>query len=410
MRANPFLKMPPKKKNTSKRSDDKKGDGPAPPNIFLYVQLAGIGKLPSTVYPLEIHINQADSIMVKCVENYDTDGVIYQEEFSYKPTYTLIFQQDNLDRINHAADNPLLIELYMRKTVLPSFNEEEFNTEGTDVENYLEQLLDFVDLDSDSDNLNFKEPLEELILLCVGYLDLIKVFGHRRAMISEEIVLYPPPNIPNHLRKSVTTEWHLYTLVPIAKELTFTNMAFVMFESIYNLKDEYILDASTMSVQLSFRSVQPVARNEYHVIPLCTYQNFTANVIANQNVHFYFEFFRNAFDGEYCMGLRSNMEVQLHRLFHDLMRSEHMEIDFEQIDLNDVALICNCFHRYILTNNMSETLFSSFAMKRYVMLVEVFQEQPKEEKQVKKGSPRDTKQKIFEGILDPAILLFPGGK
>lgn len=402
--------MPPKKKTSSKRSEDKKGDKPAPPNIFLYVQLAGIGKLPSTVYPLEIHINQADSIMVKCVENYDTDGIIYQEEFSYKPTYTLIFQQDNLDRINHAADNPLLIELYMRKTMLPSFNEEEFNTEETDVENFLEQLLDFVDVDSDSENFNIQEPLEELILLCVGYLDIIKVFGHRRAMISEEIVLYPPPNVPDHLRKSVKTEWHLYTLVPIAKELTFTNMAFVMFESIYNLREEYTLDVETMSVQLSFRSVQPVARNEYHVIPLCGYQNFTQNMIANQNCHFYFEFFRNAFEGEHCMGLKSNMEVQMHRLFNDLMLSENMDVDLEEMNIGEEALICNCFHRYILTSNMSQTLFSAFAYKRYNLLVEVFQELPKEEKPAKKASPRDTRQKIFEGILDPAILLFPGGK
>lgn len=382
---------------------------PAPPNIFLYIQLSRITKLPESLYPLEIHIHQSNNLIVKCVEQYDTDGIIYEDEFYLKPTYTLIFQQDNLDRINNAADYPLIIELYMHQfTTSSALDEEAIDIDGTDVENFLENVLDLVDVDSNADYTEDKN--EELILLCVGFLDIIKVFGHHRAMIREELVLYPAPNVPDNLRNSVTTEWHMYTLVPIAKNITFTNMAFVQFESIYNLKEEYSLDVPTMSMELSFRSTQvPAGSKDYHVIPWCSFECFTEEVIASQNFQFFFECFRKRFDGEHCMGLRSNMEVQMHKLFHELLRSERMEVDFNHIDTQeDKALVSNTFHRYILTNQMSDTLFMAFAMKRYIILVEGFQQMPSDVKPTKKAG-QDAKQKIFEGVLDPAILLFPGG-
>ncbi|KAH8412102.1 hypothetical protein KR222_010865 [Zaprionus bogoriensis] len=396
--------MPPK----SKKKDNKAPLKPMPPNIFLYVQLAHMGKLPNTLYPLEIHMNQGDSTIVKCVEHYNTDGIIYQEEFNFKPTFTLIFQQDNLDRINHAADNPLLIELFMRKSNLPyGHNDEEANEEATDVENYLEKLLDHVDVDSNDENLNFVEVKEELVLICVGFLDIIKVFGHHRAMIREELLLYPTSDVPMEMRFSVRSEWHLYTLVPIAKEITFTNMAFVTFESIYNLRDEYSLDVSTMMVQLSFRSAQPITRNEFHVIPWCSFSRLSEQIIDRQNVHHMFEFFANSVENVPCIGLMSNMEVEMYRLFHELMCSENMEVNFQLIDTKeDEALVCNAFHRYILTRQMCDILFTQFAWRNYIILVEIFQDYA-EKKPPSKNSPR-AQQKIFEGVLDPAIMLFPG--
>lgn len=107
--------MPPKKGKKGKEAEPKK-IGPQPPNVFLYIQLAGISRLPTTRHPLEIHISQGGSLIVKCTEHYNTDGIIPQWEFDTRPTFTLIFQQDNVDRINHAADNPLLVELFMRVT------------------------------------------------------------------------------------------------------------------------------------------------------------------------------------------------------------------------------------------------------------------------------------------------------
>lgn len=403
--------MPPKTKKPE-IIEEPTSPKPAPPNVFLYIQLASVAKLPHALHPLEIHIHQSDSIIVKCVEQYNTDGIIYQDEFTTKPTYTLIFQQDNLDRINNAVDYPLVIELFFRKITTSSKLDEEYSgNDDTDVENFLEHVLDLVDVDSDVDGYNTVEVQEELILICVGFLDIIKVFGHHRAMIREDLVLYPAPNVPDNLRRSVATEWHLYTLVPIAKKVTFTNMAFVMFESIYNLKEDYSLDVATMSFQLSFRSTQILlGSKDYHVIPWCSFECFTEEVIAGQNCQFFFESFRKRFNGAHCMGLKSNMEVQMHRLFHELMRSLGMEINFNHIDTQeDRALVSNCFHRYILTSEMSNTLFMAFAMRRYMIVLEGFQQMPVEGKSTKKAGPQFSKQKIFEGVLDPAILLFPGG-
>ncbi|ALC38585.1 CG14339 [Drosophila busckii] len=394
--------MPPKKNKV----EEPVVKGPLPPNIFLYIQLAGMGTLPPTVHPIELHLEQGDSVLVKCVEHYNTEGIIYEDEFDMKPTYTLIFQQDNLDRINHAADNPLLIKLFMRKSEPPKLMGEEeaetYLTFESDTDGFatmkenaiLNQLLG---LDDEKDEINYYAEKEELILLCVGYLDLIKVFGHSRCMIKEELYLYPVPEVPTELRYTVHSSWHLYTLVPIAKELVFTNMAFVTFESIYNLSNDYILDLDSLYVQLSFRSREPVGRNEYHTVPWCTFNSFNESIISDQSSSTVFESFRGRVSSSTCTGLKSSMEVQMHKLFAQIMRSEGLNFDVENIDVsNDMALVFNSFHRFILTRQMSETLCHAIICKRYVVAVDVWQQ------------GKSTQQRVFQGFLDPAILCFPG--
>ncbi|XP_030565592.1 uncharacterized protein LOC115765975 isoform X2 [Drosophila novamexicana] len=383
---------------------------PLPPNIFLYIQLAHIDIPPNIMDPLEIHLDQGGSLIIKCDEHYNTDGIIVQDEFHLKPTYTLVFQQDNLDRINHAADNPLLIKLYMCKTDEPTYYETEEMEVEAEASDLLSMLIDKVDQSTDvTAELSFDETKVEMVLLSVGYLDIIKLFGHHRCMLREELYLYPVPDCPIELRRTVNTEWHLYTLVPIAKELTFTNMAFVTFESIYNLKEEYTLDLDTLTVQLSFRSLLPVDRNEYHVIPWCSFNKFTETTIENQDNHHVFEYFRNSVPDSACTGLKSSMEVQMHKLFEHLMRSDHMDIDFDLIDpILDNALVCNTFHRYILTKNMSDILYTAIAWRRYVIAVDVWNVATIEKKVGRKMVKTTGNQIIFSGILDPAIFCFPG--
>jgi len=303
-----------KVKNGNTEADDL--SKPQPPNIFLYIQLAGIGQLPQTVHPLEIHMYQGGSVIVKCEEHYNTDGIILQDEFLAKPTYTLIFQQDNMDRIGHAVDNPLVIKLYMRKSAETSvYGEEEGELEEEkSAETMLKVMLNKIESSSegnDDDQGSVQES--ELVLLCIGYIDIIKLFGHQRCMIREELFLYPVPGVPNELRCTVHSDWHLYTLVPIAKKLVFTNMAFVSFESIYNIREEYSLEVPSINVQLSFRSIMPISRNDYHVVPWCSFSSFTQEHIANQNNYLLFESFRSSGDLSYCTGLKSTMEVQLHK-------------------------------------------------------------------------------------------------
>ncbi|XP_064551429.1 uncharacterized protein LOC135437433 isoform X2 [Drosophila montana] len=383
---------------------------PLPPNIFLYIQLAHIGIPPNVTDPLEIHLDQGGSLIIKCVEHYNTEGIIVQDEFKQKPTYTLVFQQDNLDRINHAADNPLLIKLYMRKSEEPSYFETEEMELETEASDLLSTLIDQIEQNTDIDaELSFHETKGELVLLSVGYLDIIKLFGHHRCMLREELYLYPVPDCPIELRRTINTEWHLYTLVPIAKELTFTNIAFVTFESIYNLKEEYTLDLDTLNVQLSFRSLLPVDRNEYHVIPWCSFNKFTESIIENQDNHHVFEYFRNSVPDSACTGLKSSMEVHMHKLFEHLLRSDYMDIDFGLIDPTlDTALVCNTFHRFILTKSMSDLLYSTIAWRRYVIAVDVWNVGTTEKKVGKKMVKTTGNMIIFSGILDPAIFCFPG--
>ncbi|XP_016927834.3 uncharacterized protein [Drosophila suzukii] len=400
--------MPPKKakKGAADKKEEDLGTHPQPPNVFLYIQLTNIANLPQTEHQLEIHISQGGSLIVKCDEHYNTDAIIVQRDFNERPTFTLIFQQDNVDRINHAADNPLLIQLYMR--VFPP--KRKFEPEYEMFEEQ-EEEVDDLEADSDSDlaistgrnTTNDDDEFEareteRLDLLCVGYLDVIKLFGHRRSMISEQLYLYPMPDVPNDLRTTVHTEWDLYTLLPIAKKLTFTNMAFVTFESIYNLKEEYVLDLETLWVRVSFRSRLPSDRNEYTFVPLCEFGNLERKVISTQDNHHVFESFRRNVYPWNVTGLKSAMEVEMHRLFAELFCSEGMTVDFEEIDQStDEALVCNSFHRYILTQKMADILSFVITCQQYVIAIEAFQ-----------SSGTAKPQKIFQGVLDPSIMAFPG--
>ncbi|KPU73196.1 uncharacterized protein Dana_GF15160, isoform B [Drosophila ananassae] len=404
--------MPPKKGKKGKEAEPKK-IGPQPPNVFLYIQLAGISRLPTTRHPLEIHISQGGSLIVKCTEHYNTDGIIPQWEFDTRPTFTLIFQQDNVDRINHAADNPLLVELFMRVTPFRSifgvdgaYGEEEGEEEedgdkigiSSNSSTPVEVIIKNIDRHHNSVPEQFTSRVTvKMVLLCVGYLDVIKLFGHSRSMVREQLYLYPMPDVEESLRSTVHTEWHLYTLLPIAKQLTFTNMSFVTFESIYNLREEYILDASSMRVVISFRSRIPGDRNDMNV-PLCDFEYLERLCIAQQPLHHVFESFRRAVQPSNVTGLKSTMEVETYRLFDELLCTDGMTVDFSDIDQGgDDALVCNSFHRFILTQKMADILSYAITCQQYVLAVEVFQT-------IGYTKP----QKVFQGILDPSIMAYPG--
>ncbi|KAH8279705.1 hypothetical protein KR054_002602 [Drosophila jambulina] len=394
--------MPPKKEKEKKevpeRVEEVPSSHPQPPNVFLYVQLANIENLPVTDYPLEIHISQAESVIVKCVEHYNIDGIIPQAEFHSKPTFTLIFQQDNVDRMNHAADHPLLIQLFMRVIPLvPTVETEEdllFDEEG------LEEDFDAapsVKMSTEAEDERVSIEPERLELLSVGYLDVIKLFGHRRSMINEKLFLYPMPDVPEELRSTAHSEWHLYTLLPIAKELTFTNMAFVTFESIYNLKEEYLLNVESMFVQLSFRSKLLGDRKDPQLIPLCEFSHLERKIINVQDSHIIFESFRRTVDMPNVNGLKSGTDLEMFKLFTGLSCSEELSVTFSSIDLSfDEALVCNSFHRYMLTQEMANALSHAITCQQYVLAVEVFQD-------IGTAKP----QKVFQGILDPSIMVFP---
>ncbi|XP_022226032.2 uncharacterized protein LOC111076511 isoform X2 [Drosophila obscura] len=405
--------MPPKRQQNSRKSvkslESVSPVHPEPPNVFLYVQLSGLCRksLPVTIHPLELHLKQGDSLIIKCDEHYNTDGIIRQSEFDARPTFTLVFQQENLDRINHAADNPLLIMLYMRQSDPSVHGDEEqeeeslegqftVETQGTQEPFHRKTFSVASILDhSERDEVNYYPEKVELVLLCAGYLDVIKLFGHYRSMIKESLYLYPLPDVPNELRTTVHTEWDLYTLLPIAKELTFTNMCFITFESIYNLREEYLLDVPSMSIKLSFRSKLPNERNEYQMLPLCEFSKLEQACIGKQFMNHVFECFRQTIPEYRTTGLKSTMEVEMHKLFAQLALSEGMEVDFNVIDnVFDEAIICNGFHRYILTKQLSDILSDAIICQKYDIAVEVFQS--------------STNQRVFHGILDPSIMVFPG--
>jgi len=74
--------------------------------------------------------------------------------------------------------------------------------------------------------------------------------------------------------------------------------------------------------------------------------------------------------------------------------------DFEEIDpAMDEALVCNSFHRFILTQSMADILSFAITCQQYVLAVEVFQTF---------GAAKP--QKVFQGVLDPSIMAYPGGE
>ncbi|XP_068151984.1 LOW QUALITY PROTEIN: uncharacterized protein [Drosophila tropicalis] len=176
-------------------------------------------------------------------------------------------------------------------------------------------------------------------------------------------------------------------------------MAFITLESIYNLKDDYAISIPSMQVELNFRSTFPNEKNEYVLVPLCSFNNLVHECIGQQNIHHIFEYFRQCIQPCNATGLKSSMEVELHKLFAQLMFSEGLNVDFDFIDTNfEEAAVCNSFHRYILTQKMSKTLFNSIAFRNFVLAVDVWHTNTETSK----------RHKVFQGVLDPAILLYPG--
>ncbi|CAD6999928.1 unnamed protein product [Ceratitis capitata] len=102
---------------------------PKAQRIFIYMQLKKVENLPEVDGKLEIHLSQAKNTLTKLEDSYPADNIIDLSKFDeYKPTFSLMVEQDNINDANILSDNPVLITLCNRAMVRVSREEVEEET------------------------------------------------------------------------------------------------------------------------------------------------------------------------------------------------------------------------------------------------------------------------------------------
>ncbi|EDV90338.1 GH12972 [Drosophila grimshawi] len=421
-----------KKNNRSKRSTGsltkkpKTGAGlPVPKHItqrvFLYMQLKNISNLPVASYPLELHLHHAKNTLQRMSEHYTTETVIYQNEFEMeKPAFALGIIQDNIDEINTFSDNPLVVTLYQRiprhrkgQLVKVAKLKSEASSFQMDAEKKAKAIPDGntstgPEISAADDYMGENEEDEDFIdesveFLSRGHCDLLQLFQTKRFMSSIPIMLYPEYDhtleTATSQKSSPTSEWHMYSILPILKKLHFTNLVFITLESIYNATGELHERADHLGMSLSIRATRPNLNLDYQVLPLCTFYRFGSKVINEQNRIIVWENIKRDLLGREPLGvaniqMETNLRIPVNQLFRRLLKTPIVDFKLDEIDpLVDKALINNSLHRYVLTAELRQILEAAVVHNDYELLLQLYDEIPTNV--------------LYEGIINPSVFGYP---
>ncbi|XP_030382990.1 uncharacterized protein LOC115630527 [Scaptodrosophila lebanonensis] len=415
--------------------------------VFLYIQLNEVIKLPETPYSLEMHLYQSKNTLQKMQERYTTETIIYQNEFDMKkPVFALGILQDSIDDMNTFSDNPLIITLYQRiprhrkgelKTIAdmkiePStkFKREVPSEIGDSVDRksaepqtretissamepgIIKELLTEVSM---STSAVLKEAVddeggegelapfvnERLELISRGHCDLLKLFHRKRFISNMDVLLYPQYQYKLESltaeKITTTTIWHMYSILPMLKKFTFTNLAFITLESIYNAPMDMHDRAASLGICLSFRSTQPDENGSYKVVPFCNYYGFTSNIISDQSTNVVWETIKrdcNLTDTFSFNQMDTGSRIKLPRLFNHLLYTENVDFKIPDIDpVLDLALVNNSLHRYVIDSEMRAILEAAVVHNHFELLVQVYNESPQTI--------------IYEGTINLSVFGYP---
>ncbi|KAH8378472.1 hypothetical protein KR093_011601 [Drosophila rubida] len=410
-----------------------------PQRVFLYMQLNSIVNLPVAPYPLELHLYHVKKTLQKMSEQYTTETIIYEHEFEMeRPAFAMGIIQDSIDDLNIFSDNPLVMSLYQRiprhrrkdlKTVmevrtdasavgmcaLTKSSDRDISDSGdgqkpANIVDMATELWSSVEAtatgttgggEEEDDGDDFVE--ESLEFLSRGHCDLLQLFQCKRFIANIPIMLYAEYDrmLETSTSQKITTtsEWHMYSILPILKKFHFTNLVFVTLESIYNAPEELHERAAHLGINLSLRSTVPDPDMEYQVIPFCSFYGFVSQIISQQNTIIVWESIkRDLLSETRCKISNNQMETSAHiklpRLLCDLLKTDSVNMKIDEINpLADYALINNSLHRYVLTSEMRAVLERAVVNHEYEFLLQLYDETPENV--------------LYEGIMNPSIFGYP---
>ncbi|KAH8418813.1 hypothetical protein KR222_008002 [Zaprionus bogoriensis] len=403
--------------------------------VFLYMQLNDILNLPVASYPLELHLYHIKNTLQKMTEHYTKETIIYEHEFDKKgPAFAMTVIQDSIEDMNMFSDNPLVVSLYQRiprhrkgelKTVRivrteasmwtikgdaesrksePNSSDKANETEANAKEKEKEKTVEDELSEHGEDDDYVEESLE---FISRGHCDLLQLFHHKRFISNISIMLYPEYNrklqTPTTQKITTTSEWHMYSIIPILKNFHFSNLAFITLESIYNAPPELHERAGYLGISLSLRAIQPtglgVGDAVEEVLPLCTFYGFVTQIIQEQNTIIVWENIKRDLlkTSRFSVSnnqMDTNFRIKLPHLFRMLLMTQGVDMRIDEIDtLTDSALINNSMHRYVLTSEMRAILEASLQHNQYEILLQLYDEIPANV--------------LYEGVINPSIFGYP---
>lgn len=193
--------------------------------------------------------------------------------------------------------------------------------------------------------------------------------------------------------------WDIYSLMPLIKDINFSNAVFLTFTSIYNADEELMDNCEDLVATLSFQSTEPDEINNYEKYFICKYTSFVKQIIADQVCTYKWESLKNTDIGNtQSMTIHSEVKFNIYKILNELLPTENVDFNFDTINVKtDYALICNSLHRYILTDKMHLQLERLLLSEKLIMVVEIFRES-------------EPSQILLQGFIDLAIFLYPSGK
>ncbi|KAM8716200.1 hypothetical protein ACLKA7_003133 [Drosophila subpalustris] len=379
-------------------------------------------------------------------EHYTTETIIYQNEFEMeRPAFAMGIIQDSINDMNVFSDNPLVVSLYQRiprhrrrelKTVMgvrTSASAAIIKVSTTQKQKTLLKIISDKDA-GDAGGVEYPEKgemptetwaetsgdpeacfdeggydnddyIEESVeFLSRGHCDLLQLFQRKRFISNIPIMLYAEydRNLETSTSTKITTtsEWHMYSILPILKNFHFTNLAFFTLESIYNAPEELHQRAGHLGISLSIRSTSADADDEFQVIPLCTFYGFISQIISEQNTIIVWESIKRDLLRESretsisSNQMQTSSSIKLPRLFRALLKTPSVDLKINEINLfADSALINNSLHRYVLTSEMREILEAAVVHNQYELLLQLYDEIPANV--------------LYEGIINPSVFGYP---
>ncbi|KAM7350289.1 uncharacterized protein ACRADG_008901 [Cochliomyia hominivorax] len=362
-------------RNTNSENNHPEENKILPQRIFLYLK-------PITIsYPLddvpcgraEIELTHCNCKITTLCDHFVERNFIKLDDFDQeKPTFSITIEQDNIEEINVICDSPIVLTLYVY-TKSRTINKES---------------SEFVSAEGEEEDVDICIPVAQ------GYIDILEYFNTKRCHNFETIYLYPLKTFGQNL--ACKTEWEIYSLHPLLKNLTFSNILFITLGSLYNIDSELLNEYQNLVANFSFISKQPNEHNEYDKIFICKFKTFTKSIIVEQNLCKKWESLKNQkIDNYNCIGIATESKFHLNQLLANLLITENVELNTAQIDIaQDFALVGNSIHRYVFTDAMQKVLEDVLACNQYQIIVEFYLEQ--EENKI-----------LLQGYVDLSVFMYP---